>query len=315
MAPANNVRTGSARGEPRAPAAPVAGAPAAVAIPALVQTHGSRLHALALRLCGNRSDADDVVQEVFLKAFRNWKGFRGDADPGTWLYTIALRSCHARRRTRGVVDRRMPAASQLMPWNETTVMQIAAAPEGTESRAETNEAIARVQAAITALPEHLRVPVVMKEVLEVSVRDVATALGLAENTVKTRLHRGRLALRKAMTARGAAVAAPPPVFEKQVCLDLLKAKMEAMDRGGRSAGFAVPQAEICSRCRAVFKELDLVQDACAKLGTGELPEPVRSAILREIQRRDAEERGTHRPTRRGRPPVKPSGSTSRPGSV
>ena len=67
------------------------------------------LFSLARRMCGNRADADDMVQEVFLQAFRKWHTFKGDADPGTWLYAIAARSCKARMRRKGGIDRRVPA--------------------------------------------------------------------------------------------------------------------------------------------------------------------------------------------------------------
>jgi len=285
--------------------------PAADAIPALLDLHGPKLHALALRLCGHRADADDMVQEVFMQAFRKWHTFRGEADPGTWLYAIAARSCKARARRKGGVDRRMPALSQLMPWRETTVMEAAAAPEGEENEAARNEAVARVQKEIARLPEFLRLPLILKEVMGMSVEDTATAMGLAENTVKTRLHRARFALRKAMTAKAAAIEAPAPIYEKQVCLDLLKAKMDAMDRGGTSAGFKVPQAEVCARCRAVFRELDLVQDACMHMGDGPMPARLRGAILKAIRERDELEGGAAAAPRRGRRPVGASATTPR----
>ena len=129
-------------------------------------------------------------------------------------------------------------------------------------------------------------------------------MGLAQNTVKTRLHRARLALRKAMTAKAAAVDAPAPIYEKQVCLDLLKAKMDAMDRGGTSTVFKLPQADLCARCRAVFRELDLVQDACTHMGDGPMPARLRGAILKAIRERDELEGGATAAPRRGRRPVK-----------
>lgn len=288
-----------------------AGTDAALAIPALLEKHGPRLHALAMRLCRNRADADDLLQDVFLQAFRKWHTFKGEADPGTWLYAIAARSCNARTRRKGGVDRRAPAISQLMPWRETTVMEIAAARDGDEDPAERDEALSRVQAEISRLPEHLRVPLLLKEVLGVSVENVGTALGLAENTVKTRLHRARLALRKAMTAKSVAVVAPAPIYEKQVCIDLLKAKMDAMDRGGAAAGFKLPQAEMCARCRAVFRELDLVQDACGQLAGDEFPPKLRAAILKAITDRRTAEQDPSQPARRGRRPVKNSGARRR----
>ncbi len=278
-----------------------AGTPASTAVAALADVYGARIRGLATRLCANRSDADDLVQEVFLQAFRSWPTFRGEADPGTWLHAIAARTC--RRRFSRAAARRMPAASQLMPWSETTVMQVAAAPEDEESESERREAVARVQREIARLPSFLRVPLVLKEVLELSVEETGSALGLATNTVKTRLHRARLALRKAMTAKAAAVEAPAPIYEKQVCLDLLKAKMEAMDRGGRAAEFTVPQAEVCERCRAVFRELDLVQDACARMDEGTMPASLRATIIRAIEQRDRAERASEARPRRGRRPT------------
>jgi len=101
--------------------------PAATAIPKLVELHGPRLYTLASRLCGNASDAEDMVQDVFLQAYRKWHTFHGDANPGTWLYAIAARSCKARLRRKGGIDRRMPAVSQLMPWKENTNLDLVGA--------------------------------------------------------------------------------------------------------------------------------------------------------------------------------------------
>lgn len=287
-------------------------ADASVAIPQLLDTHGPRLYALALRLCGHRADAEDLIQEVFLQALRKWHTFRGDADPGTWLYTIAVRSCKARLRRKGGIDRRTPAVSQLMPWGESTVSRLAASDgqPGDERAPERQEAIEHVQRAIAALPEHLRLPLVLKEVLGVSVEDTARALGLAANTVKTRLHRARLALRKSMLRSARAVSAPAPIYDKQVCLDLLKTKMELMDRGSSAADFRVPQAEVCARCRAVFRELDLVHDACAEMATGMWPASTRAAIARALDARDAQSSASRSGPAKGRRPV-PGKSSSR----
>lgn len=288
---------------PTSPEAPAPGTPAGIAIARLLDTHGPRLHALAMRLCRHRADADDMVQDVFVQALRKWHTFRGEADPGTWLYAIAARACKARARRKGGIDRRQVPVSQLLPWRETTVMEIAAAPEGGEDPIERTEAVARVQSEIARLPEHLRLPLVLKDVLEMSVEDVAAALGLAENTVKTRLHRARLSLRKAMTVKAAVVDAPAPIYEKQVCLDLLKAKLDAMDRGGVSAAQRLPQAEVCARCRAVFRELDIVQDACGRMGEGKMPAALREKIMKALRAREAAERASAAKPRRGRRPV------------
>ncbi len=124
--------------------------------------------------------------------------------------------------------------------------------------------------------------------LELSIEDVAKALNIKPETVKTRVHRARLLLRKAIVdhARVPKRAAKAPTYEKQVCLDLLKAKLDAMDHG---RGFPIGQGIVCERCLAVFAELDLSQNTCVRLAEGEMPGRVRTKILRAI--REAERSG------------------------
>jgi RNA polymerase sigma-70 factor (ECF subfamily) len=258
--------------------------------------HGPKLYSLASRLCGNVSDAEDMVQEVFLQAHRKWHTFKGDANPGTWLYAIAAHSCKARLRRKGGIDKRMPAVSQLMPWNETRNLELqgfsggGVSGDGTGPVAEAieRESALAVHEAILTLPENFRVPLVLKEMLELSIEDVAKALNIKPETVKTRVHRARLLLRKAIVdhARVPKRAAKAPTYEKQVCLDLLKAKLDAMDHG---RGFPIGQGIVCERCLAVFAELDLSQNTCVRLAEGEMPGRVRTKILRAI--REAERSG------------------------
>lgn len=269
---------------------PRATEPAATVIPQLVELHGARLYSLASRLCGNASDAEDMVQEVFLQAFRKWHTFKGDANPGTWLYAIAAHSCKARLRRKGGIDKRMPAVSQLMPWSETRNVDLEGMAGGGSNghglgpvaSAIERESARAVHDAILTLPENFRVPLVLKEMLELSIEDVAKALNIKPETVKTRVHRARLLLRKAIVERRGVPtrAAKVPTYEKQVCLDLLKAKLDAMDKG---RSFPIGHGIVCERCRAVFAELDLAQNTCAKLADGEMPARVRKAILRGIR--------------------------------
>ncbi|MBS0196268.1 MAG: sigma-70 family RNA polymerase sigma factor [Planctomycetes bacterium] len=258
---------------------------AATAIPMLVELHAPKLYSLATRLCGNAADAEDMVQDVFLQAHRKWHTFRGDSDPGTWLYAIAARSCKSRRRRRGGVDRRMPALSQLLPFGDTRIIDL---PEAADERTSgplaatiSRESSAAVHAAILTLPEHFRVPLVLKEMLELPIEDVAASLGIKPETVKTRVHRARLLLRKALVERKGLPRsdAPAPIYAKQVCMDLLMAKLNAMDQG---RGFPIGQDVLCERCRAVFAELDLAQNTCVRLAEGKLPERVRTAILKAV---------------------------------
>jgi RNA polymerase sigma-70 factor (ECF subfamily) len=69
------------------------------AIPALFKEFGPRTYAMALRVTGSVTEAEDVVQETFMQAYRRWETFEGRADPGTWLYAIAARFAKKRFRT------------------------------------------------------------------------------------------------------------------------------------------------------------------------------------------------------------------------
>lgn len=248
-------------------------------LPRLLEVHGPRLLTVARRLCGHEEDARDLVQEVFLVAARSWGSFRGESSPGTWLYSIAARSCKARLRRKGGLDRRMPALSQIAPWSEDRSSALSGPGASPLGRAERAEAEAGIHAAIMELPEHFRVAMVLKDMLELSVNDTAAALGIRPETVKTRVHRARLLLRKRMLSTLPLVPASRPAYQRRVCVDLLKAKMEALD-----AGRATPLGPelVCDRCRGVFAELDLVAGICAGLRRGALPASLRRKILREI---------------------------------
>ncbi len=238
-----------------------------------------------------------MVQDVFLQAHRKWHTFKGDADPGTWLYAIAARSCKARMRRKGGIDRRMPALSQLMPFRDGKVVDF---PDATDEGSATSvsrghtgpvgavierESERAVHAAILTLPESFRVPLVLKEMLELPIEKVGEALGIKPQTVKTRVYRARLLLRKAILdqSRVPKVTVPEPTYQRRVCLDLLKAKMDAMDQG---RGFPIGQDVVCERCRAVFAELDLAQNTCARLAVGAMPDRVRNAILAALKSED-----------------------------
>lgn len=250
--------------------------PADVAIPRLLDLYGPRIHALAVRLCGSQEQAEDVVQETFLTAWRKWDQFRGEADPGTWLHIIAVRLCRKMQRRPGTA-RRMPTLSSLMPFDERGVPELRdVSQRGPSQRAAESEAKSKLEDAIAQLPLTFRMPIVLKEILEFPVSDVAAILGVNENTVKTRLHRARLMMRKVLVDGKPQRAAPPPPYDVQTCLDLLAAKQEALDRG---VPFPGESKVVCERCRGVFKSLQMVSDTCSKLAAGEMPGKVRETVL------------------------------------
>lgn len=256
---------------------------ASKAIPALFKQYGERTYALAYRITGSAQEAEDVVQESFMKAFRRWSTFDGRADPGTWLYTITARTAKRRFRKRkdGSTRRsKMRAFSDLMPWNEDSVVDLAIDRRQPADRLMREEAKELVHDAILALPPAYRVPVLMKDMLEMPVADISEALGMQEETVKTRIHRARLAIRKSLNGELPTRRASTPEYEKQVCLDLLKAKLAAMDEGH---GFPIGREVFCERCRSVFAEFDLGQGACVDLADDKMPKSARTRLEKAIK--------------------------------
>ncbi len=246
-----------------------------VAIPELFERHGRELHSLGRRICGSPDKADDLVQETFLRAFRKWHQFEGRSSPKTWLFSIAARICSRLNRRRAGEPARLEPLSELLPVGQRTIPQIPAVGNRPDELLLTDELRAVVDSAISKLPIHFRLPLVLKDLAELSVQEVASVLGLKEATVKTRVHRARLYLRKQIARKLPHKQAGEADHSRQVCLDLLKAKQEALDRG---VDFPYADQELCDRCRSLFSTLDLTFNICGAIAGGRLPRQLREQV-------------------------------------
>jgi RNA polymerase sigma-70 factor, ECF subfamily len=149
----------------------------------LVRLTHRRVYSLAYRLVRDRSDAEDVSQEAYLRIFRGLAGFRKEAAFETWMYRIVTNCAmsHLRRRGRfGDLLRDEEGPDQATPDR---------AQELTVERDELSRGLA-------ALPEGQRVAVLLKDVYGLSVREIATELGIEEGAVKVRVHRARRKLKE-----------------------------------------------------------------------------------------------------------------------
>lgn len=254
------------------------------AVRRLADIYGGQIFALGLRFCGNRADAEDLVQDVFLQAFRAWDQFEGRSSPKTWLYTIAARACQRMHRKRAGEPARVESLEELLPFGEPRIAVIPSEQEDVVQLEIRREATEQVEAAIASLPTNFRVPLILKDIVGFSVPEVARITGVEEGTIRSRVHRARLKVRAAVDhaiPRGS-TDAPPPAYPKQVCLDLLAAKQDALDRG-------VPfdSEIICDRCRSVFASMDLARDVCRDLANNTLPADLRQRILDGLTRGEA----------------------------
>ena len=150
------------------------------AFTALVHRHERRVYNLAYRMLGREEDARDAAQEAFLSALRKLSTFRGQAAFTTWLHRVTVNSCYdiLRRRRRDPI----PVAPQEHP------VVHAADPAGTVSSS------VDVQRALLGVPEEFRSVLVMHDAMDMAYEEIAESLGIPVGTVKSRLHRGRVAL-------------------------------------------------------------------------------------------------------------------------
>jgi RNA polymerase sigma-70 factor (ECF subfamily) len=258
--------------------------PAREAVPLLMHQYGDRIYRLGLRVCSGSAEAEDLVQETMVQALKSWNRFSGAAQPYTWLFRIAVRTCRRMHRKRAGEPERFLPLDELSGFGDGAALQRQSPPDAAapdEDHAE-REVRRRLDAALHHIPQPFRIALVLKDIADFSLDEVAEILGIQAATVKTRIHRGRLHLRRALSVYGVFDPLPPTTVPRRVCLDLLQAKLEAMDRG---ADFPFPHTEMCDRCFALFRSLDLAQDACASLRDGPVPDTLRErlrALLAEV---------------------------------
>jgi RNA polymerase sigma-70 factor (ECF subfamily) len=156
----------------------------------IVAEHSSFVYNVAYRMMGSHEEAEEVVQDTFLSAFRASDRFRGASQVSTWLYRIAVNAALMRLRKRSrkaevPTDPAVLVASHDSPDPGATPDQAALSGELADV----------IQRAIGTLPPELRAAVVLRDVQGLSNEEAANALEISVSALKTRLHRGRVALR------------------------------------------------------------------------------------------------------------------------
>jgi RNA polymerase sigma-70 factor (ECF subfamily) len=165
---------------------------------AIIQRNNRRLFRVARSILKDDSEAEDVVQEVYARALEHISEFRGDSTLATWLTRIAINEAQGRlRRQRPAVDLAM-IDSEEKGMSEVISFPLASPDADPERVAAQREVRRLMEQAIDELPDAFRVVFVMRVVEEMSIEETASFLGLREETVKTRLHRARNLLRRAL---------------------------------------------------------------------------------------------------------------------
>ena len=160
----------------------------------LYKQHAARIYSLASRMAGSPDEGEDLVQEIFLQAYRKLGSFKGDASVGTWLYRLAVNHCldfvRSRRAKMGRVTDTLDADGAFEPV----------------SPRETPLARIDLERAIEQLPEGCREAFVLHDVEGFDHKEVAGMLGIAEGTSKSQVFKARMKLRALLARRAGLVS-------------------------------------------------------------------------------------------------------------
>jgi RNA polymerase sigma-70 factor (ECF subfamily) len=174
----------------------------------LYRAHAGRLYSVACRMLGSPADAEDLLQDIFLAAHRKLDSFRGESALGTWLYRLATNLCLDHLRSRAA------RSNQLTDPLDDEPGLADAGGRGLADRTVTKMDLER---ALAQLPEGCRAAFVLHDIEGLEHREVAQALGIAEGTSKSQVHKARLRLRALLSGSlrpersgGLPAAAPGP---------------------------------------------------------------------------------------------------------
>ncbi len=169
----------------------------------IMRRYNQRLYRVARSIVGNDSEAEDVMQEAYVRAFQHLRQFEGRAKFATWLTKIAVYEAFMRLRRRS----RFEEISDLL----------AASERGPEEQALNSELRQCLEAAIDKLPEKYRTVFMLREMEHLSMAEIAECLGLTVTATKIRLHRARAALKDILRRRIGDAAAGAFAFERPRC--------------------------------------------------------------------------------------------------
>jgi RNA polymerase sigma-70 factor (ECF subfamily) len=165
----------------------------------LIDDHRDRVFNITYRMLGNRAEAEDVAQEVFITVFKTIESFREESKFSTWLYRVTVNHC--KNRIKYLARRHDRDRDELDETSQAANGAVTGAPV---RAAQPDKALASMQMekllqqAIADLDDDQRAVVILRDVEDLSIEEICEITGLPDGTVKSRLHRARLVLRKKM---------------------------------------------------------------------------------------------------------------------
>lgn len=203
------------------------------AIRLLIQRNNQRLFRVARGVLRNDAEAEDVVQETYVRAFTSLASFRGEAKFSTWLTTIALHEAFRRLHSRRDVAELQPSLDTALSADPglASLFPLSLVPLPADSETGRTEMRIALEEAIDSLPQGFRIVFVLRDVEGLSIEETASQLSIRPETVKTRLHRARRLLRARIQERLAAGFADVFPFDGARCVDMADRVIARLSRG------------------------------------------------------------------------------------
>jgi len=182
----------------------------------LADEFGTKIYQLAFRYLRNKEDAEEVTQDVLFKVYRKVGEFRGDAALSSWIYRITFNAAMSRLRTaqyqRTQAEERREAANDSAAGDAARPSEVADWSDLADEQVLRSQLRQRVMRAILALPAIYRAPVMLRDIQGMSTEEASAMLRVKDQTLKSRLHRGRLILRKQLADFAGGLSLHRPIY-------------------------------------------------------------------------------------------------------
>lgn len=182
----------------------------------LADEFGTKIYQLAFRYLRNKEDAEEVTQDVLFKVYRKVGEFRGDAALSSWIYRITFNAAMSRLRTaqyqRTQAEERREASNDSAAGDAARPSEVADWSDLADEQVLRSQLRQRVMRAILALPAIYRAPVMLRDIQGMSTEEASAMLRVKDQTLKSRLHRGRLILRKQLADFAGGLTLHRPIY-------------------------------------------------------------------------------------------------------
>ena len=242
------------------------------ALERLLAAEQARIYSFGLKMCRNGEDARDIVQDTMFAVARGISGFRGDAAFSTWLFQIARSFCIKKRRARKGAPKHTEALDHVP---ESALTDATPSPEQT---ARGKELETLLNEGLATLPVAAREVIVLRDVEGLTAPEVAQVLGISVDAVKSKLHRARASLHKALAPR-----LDPATTSTGQCPDILAMYSRQLEGDLNGALCAKLEAHVaeCPRCAGTCDALKKSLAVCKTLVV--VPDEVQAAVRTSLE--------------------------------